>query len=234
MTSTSRLNAPNVLTLVRILAIPVVVLILLPPAGREISFTRSVAAFSLFLFATITDLFDGYIARRYHMVTTLGKLLDPLADKIFLLATFIPMYMLQAPRGEWLTHLLPRAAEGSSYPFVTWADVSVPFPWWVLLIVLGREAAMTWFRQAANAKGVVISAIGPGKAKAIFQYIWVGAAYFWFAFRTWVEEHGFTDSAWDQLALMVGSVGTVSMAIAVVLTVWSFVVYVRRYGSVLR
>ena len=82
MTSDSRLNAPNVLTLLRILAIPVVVLILLPPAGREISFARSVAAFSLFVAATITDLFDGYIARRYHMVTAVGKLLDPLADKL--------------------------------------------------------------------------------------------------------------------------------------------------------
>ena len=73
MTSDSRLNAPNVLTLLRILAIPVVVFILLPPAGREISFSRSVAAFSLFVVAAITDLFDGYIARRYHMVTTLGN-----------------------------------------------------------------------------------------------------------------------------------------------------------------
>ena len=73
MTSDSRLNAPNVLTLLRILAIPVVVVILLPPAGREISFARSVGAFILFVVATITDLFDGYIARRYKMVTTLGS-----------------------------------------------------------------------------------------------------------------------------------------------------------------
>lgn len=93
---------------------------------------------------------------------------------------------------------------------------------------------MTWFRQAANARGVVIAAIGPGKAKATFQFIWVGAAYFWFGLSTWLLEHGFTDRAWDQVALFVGSVGAISMAIAVVLTVWSFVVYVRRYWSVLR
>ncbi|HEY5190391.1 MAG TPA: CDP-alcohol phosphatidyltransferase family protein, partial [Candidatus Deferrimicrobium sp.] len=60
MTSDTRLNAPNILTLLRILAIPVVVLILFTPEGREISFGRSVAAFSLFVVATITDLFDGY------------------------------------------------------------------------------------------------------------------------------------------------------------------------------
>lgn len=223
------MNLPNSITVGRIALTPLVAWL---PFVH--SATLRGLAFVLFLVVAISDHYDGKIARSRNQITDLGRLLDPLADKIFLLATFIPMYMLQAPRDEWLTQLLPRAAEGSSYAFVTWADVSVPFPWWVLFIVLGREAAMTWFRQAANAKGVVISAIGPGKAKATFQYIWVGAAYFWFAFRTWVEEHGFTDRAWDQLALMAGSVGTLSMAIAVVLTVWSFVVYVRRYGSVLR
>ena len=223
------MNLPNSITVGRIALTPLVAWL---PFVH--SATLRGLAFVLFLVVAISDHYDGKLARSRNEITDLGRLLDPLADKIFLLATFIPMYMLQAPRGEWLTHLLPRAAEGSSYPFVTWADVSVPFPWWVLFIVLGREAAMTWFRQAANAKAAVISAIGSGKAQDILQYIWVGAAYFWFAFRTWVEEHGFTDSAWDQLALMAGSVGTVSMAIAVVLTVWSFVVYVRRYGSVLR
>ncbi|MBA4072955.1 MAG: hypothetical protein C0497_14110 [Gemmatimonas sp.] len=223
------MNLPNSITVGRIALTPLVAWL---PFVH--SATLRGLAFVLFLVVAISDHYDGKLARSRNQITDLGRLLDPLADKIFLLATFIPMYMLQAPRGEWLGQLLPRAAESSGYPFVTWAAVSVPFPWWVLFIVLGREAAMTWFRHAANAKGVVISAIGPGKAKATFQYIWVGAAYFWFAFRTWVEEHGFTDRGWDQLALMVGSVGTLSMAIAVVLTVWSFVVYVRRYGSVVR
>jgi len=191
-------------------------------------------AFVLYLVVAISDHYDGKLARERNEVTNLGRLLDPLADKIFLLATFIPMYMLQAPRGEWLTRWLPRAAESSGYPFATWHFGTVALPWWVLLVVLGREAAMTWFRYAANKRGVVISAIGPGKAKATFQYIWVGAAYFWFAFRTWVEEHGFTAPAWDQLALFAGTVGTISMVVAVILTVWSFAVYVRRYGSVLR
>ena len=223
------MNLPNSITVGRIALTPLVAWL---PFVH--SATLRGLAFVLFLVVAISDHYDGKIARSRNQITDLGRLLDPLADKIFLLATFIPMYMLQAPRGEWLAQLLPRAVESSGYPFVTWAAVSVPFPWWVLFIVLGREAAMTWFRQAANAKGVVIAALGPGKAKTVFQFIWVGAAYFWFGFLTWVDEHGFTDRAWDQVALMVGSVGTVSMAIAVVLTVWSFVVYVRRYGSVLR
>jgi CDP-diacylglycerol--glycerol-3-phosphate 3-phosphatidyltransferase len=222
-------NLPNWITVGRILLTPLVAWL---PFIH--SATLRGLAFVLFLVVAISDHYDGKLARARNEITDLGRLLDPLADKIFLLATFIPMYMLQAPRGEWLAQLLPRATESSGYPFVTWAAVTVPFPWWVLFIVLGREAAMTWFRQAASRKGVVIAALGPGKAKTTFQFIWVGAAYFWFAFRTWVEEHGFTDRDWDQIALAVGSVGTLCMLIAVVLTVWSFAVYVRRYGSVLR
>ena len=133
-----------------------------------------------------------------------------------------------------LARALPRVAESSSYPFLSWFAFPVALPWWVLAIVLGREAAMTWFRYVAQRRGVVIAAIGPGKAKATFQYIWVGAAYFWFAYRTWIDEHGFTAPAWDQLALAVGTVGTISMVIAVVLTVWSFALYLQRFGKVLR
>ncbi len=223
------MNLPNWITVGRIALTPLVAWL---PFIH--SATLRGLAFVLFLVVAISDHYDGKLARSRNQITNLGRLLDPLADKIFLLATFIPMYMLQAPRGEWLARVLPRAAEASSYPFVTWGGFIVPFPWWVLVIVLGREALMTWFRQAANKRGVVIAAIGPGKAKMTFQFIWVGAAYFWFAFRTWVEEHGFTDRAWDQLALAAGSVGALSLAVAVVLTVWSFAVYVKRYGRVLR
>jgi CDP-diacylglycerol--glycerol-3-phosphate 3-phosphatidyltransferase len=191
-------------------------------------------AFVLYLVVAISDHYDGKLARERNQVSDLGRLLDPLADKIFLLATFIPMYLLQAPSGEWLARSLPRVAEASSYPFVTWFSAPVSLPWWVLFIVLGREAAMTWFRWAANRKGVVISALGPGKAKATFQYIWVGSAYFWFAYRTWVEEHDFTGPWFDQIRLLTGSIGTISMVVAIVLTVWSFAIYLRRYGNVLR
>ena len=131
-------------------------------------------AFVLYLVVAISDHYDGKLARERNEETDLGRLLDPLADKIFLLATFIPMYMLQAPRGEWLTHLLPRVAESSGYHFVTWFSPSVALPWWVLTIVLGREAAMTWFRWAANKRGVVIAARDLGKLKTWSQAIAVG------------------------------------------------------------
>lgn len=223
------MNLPNSITVGRIALTPLVAWL---PFVH--SATLRGLAFVLYLVLAISDHYDGKLARARKEETDLGRLLDPLADKIFLLATFIPMYMLQAPRGDWLLRLLPRVEEASGYQFVTWFATSVAFPWWVLVIVLGREAWMTWFRQAANKRGVVIAAIGAGKAKATFQYIWVGAAFFWFAFRTWVEEHGFTAPAWDQLALFAGLVGLVSMSIAVVLTVWSLAVYVKRYGHVLK
>jgi CDP-diacylglycerol--glycerol-3-phosphate 3-phosphatidyltransferase len=144
MTSDSRLNAPNLLTLLRILAIPVVVVILLPPEGREISFSRSMAAFLLFAVASITDLFDGYIARRYRMVTTLGKLLDPLADKLLVCAV--------------MTMLIPPGR----------------VPAWMAVIVVGREIGVTALRGVATTEGVIIAASKLGKAKTLLLNLGVG------------------------------------------------------------
>jgi CDP-diacylglycerol--glycerol-3-phosphate 3-phosphatidyltransferase len=145
MSSETRLNAPNVLTLLRILAIPVVVFILLPPAGRAISFSRSAAAFSLFVAAAITDLFDGYIARRYHLVTTLGKLLDPLADKLLVCAAMIMLI----PPGR--------------------------VPAWMAVIVVAREIGVTALRGMASTEGVIISASNLGKMKTLLLNIGVAA-----------------------------------------------------------
>lgn len=144
MSSTARLNPPNILTLLRILAIPVVVFILLPPAGREISFGRSLAAFLLFSVATITDLFDGYIARRYQMVTSLGKLLDPLADKLLVCAAMVMLI----PPGR--------------------------VPAWMAVIVVAREIGVTALRGMASTEGFVIAASNLGKAKTLLLNIGMG------------------------------------------------------------
>ena len=223
------MNLPNWITVGRIALTPLVAWL---PFIH--SATLRGLAFVLYLVLAISDHYDGKIARERKLETNLGRLLDPLADKIFLLATFIPMYLLQAPHDDLFVRLIPRVAESSSYAFVTWFTSPVALPWWVLAIVLGREAAMTWFRHHAQRRGVVISAMMIGKTKATFQYIWVGAAYFWFAYRTWLEEHGFTSPVWDQGALLLGTIGTVAMVVAVALTVWSFVIYLQRFGKVLR
>ncbi|MEW6720646.1 MAG: CDP-diacylglycerol--glycerol-3-phosphate 3-phosphatidyltransferase [Thermodesulfobacteriota bacterium] len=143
MNSPSRLNIPNFLTLLRIVAIPAVVLLLLPGARREISFQSSFAAFSIFVGAAVTDLFDGYIARRYRMVTDVGKLLDPLADKLLVCAAMI---MLIPPERV---------------------------PAWMAVIVVAREIGVTALRGIASTEGVVIAASRLGKWKTLLLNIGV-------------------------------------------------------------
>ena len=141
MSRSPRLNIPNLLTLLRIVAIPVVVLLLLPGDRRLISYQSSVAAFLLFVAAAVTDLFDGYIARRYGMVTAVGKLLDPLADKLLVCASMIM--------------LIPPAR----------------VPAWMAVIVVAREIGVTALRGVASTEGVVIAASPLGKWKTLLLNI---------------------------------------------------------------
>ncbi len=143
MTGGSRLNLPNVLTLARIVAIPAVVVLLLPDADRSIPPNRSLAAFLIFVSAAVTDLFDGYIARRYHLITDLGKLLDPLADKLLVCAAMIM--------------LIPPAR----------------VPAWMAVIVVAREIGVTALRGMASTEGVVIAASTLGKWKTLLLNIGV-------------------------------------------------------------
>ena len=145
MNSQSRLNPPTILTLLRIVTIPVVVLLLYVPEGKEIPYFRSVITFALFVAATITDLFDGYLARRYQMVTALGKLLDPLADKLLVCAAMI---MLIPPERV---------------------------PAWMVAIVVAREIGVTALRGVASTEGLVIAASSLGKAKTLLLNIGVAA-----------------------------------------------------------
>ena len=145
MNGNNRLNPANLLTLFRILTVPVVVLLLYTPDGRDISFARSVTALILFTVSAFTDLFDGYIARRYAMVTSLGKLLDPLADKLLVCAAMVMLI----PSGR--------------------------VPAWMVAIIIGREIGVTALRGAASTEGLVIAASSLGKAKTILLSIGVGA-----------------------------------------------------------
>ena len=113
-------------------------------------------------------------------MTDLGRLLDPLADKLLLFATLIPMFVLDGARRATPTRadVARRSTRRASRS--TRRSARSALPWWVVAIVLGRELFMTIFRQAAARRGVVIAAIGPAKWKTGFQSVWVGAAYFWF------------------------------------------------------
>jgi len=130
------LSLPNGLTIIRILAIPII-LILLFSSGR---IYQVITAF-LFLLAAITDTLDGYLARSRGMVTTLGKFLDPLADKLLIVTALIA--------------LIP--ARG--------------IPFWMVIVIVGREIAVTGLRGIAASQGIVIAASHLGKYKTVFQSI---------------------------------------------------------------
>lgn len=203
------MNLPNALSFARIAATPLIAI--LPLAN---SWTMRLVAFLLFTSAAVTDYIDGHLARSRKQETDLGRLLDPLADKLLLLGTFIPMFIL-AP----------------TFPFVT-PFGPVGLPWWVVAIVLGREAVMTVYRQAAARRGVIISAIGPAKWKTALQLIWQGSAYFWFWAATLAAAKGWTAASWRDFALFNGTVGVSMMVGAVGLTVYSLAIYLRGFGSV--
>ncbi len=218
------MNLPNAITLGRIALTPLIAWL-----PFTTSWTARLFAFLLFLIAAVTDYWDGHLARQRNLVTDLGRLLDPLADKLLLLATLVPMYLLQ----KHYAFVVPDGGDPAASPllFATpFGKVSLPL--WIVLVVLGREAFMTVFRQIAARRGLVISSIGPAKWKTTFQSIWLGAAYFWFFAITLATHRGWLDqSAWRAFALFNGFVGVASMVGAVALTVYSLWLYLRRYGT---
>jgi CDP-diacylglycerol--glycerol-3-phosphate 3-phosphatidyltransferase len=128
------LNLPNVLTLLRILLVPVLVAALVQEGGG----LDGVAA-AIFALASFTDALDGWIARRQKSVTTFGKLMDPLADKLLVTAALVSLVSLDR--------------------------VSA----WVAMVIIAREFAVTGLRQLAMEHGEVIPANVWGKIKTVFQ-----------------------------------------------------------------
>lgn len=224
-------NLPNALTIGRIAITPLIAW--LPFTG---SAAGRLAAFVLFLAAAWSDYYDGMLARTRGLITDLGKLLDPLADKLLLLGTFLPMFYLQAPAADPLLSLLPHRDVLKHYPFVistAGANWRLPFPWWIAFIVLGRELAMTIMRQIAAQRGTVIAAIGWAKLKTIFQLVWIGAAYFWFFVATVDLVDVRAKTGWGFLSNFCGIVGAVAMGGSVALTLFSLALYVSRFWPIL-
>ena len=220
------MNLPNAVTAGRIAVTPLIAWLPLAPTSA-----LRLSAFVLFIIAAVTDYVDGQLARSRKQETDLGRLLDPLADKLLLLGTFIPMFVLMRPSVHAEESLSARVM-ANVLPFHT-PFGEIPLTWWVLAIVLGRELFMTLFRQAAARRGVVIAAIGPAKWKTTFQWIWVGAAYFWFFAATLaVRRHWETTSTWGVVANLIGLIGVVAMIGAIILTLYSLALYLRSYGRV--
>ncbi len=235
------MNLPNILTVARIIAAPLIALLPLAPWWGV-----RLAGFMLFIAVAVTDYYDGKLARARNLVTDLGRLLDPLADKLLLLSTFVPMYILAGSEDSFSLispHRVPlvenvagpmwtgNGARVPAFPFLTPLG-PIGLPLWVVAVVLGRELFMTIFRQAAARRGVIIAAIGPAKWKTGFQWTWVGAAFFWFAAATAAAQYRWTADAWLAFAWLNGIVGTVAMCGAVVLTFYSLWLYLRRFGVI--
>jgi len=220
------MNLPNAITIGRILISPLIAA--LPFVNSPVA---RIAAFCIFVIAAVSDYIDGMLARTRGLETDLGRLLDPLADKLLLFATMTPMYVLMAP--PWDTFAPTTASLGSAhaFPFET-PFGAIGIPWWIYAIVIGRELFMTAFRQIAARRGVVIAAIGPAKWKTGFQWVWVGSSFFWFFAATLARQQGWTSSQWHAFAYFNAFVGLATMTIAVFLTLYSLALYMKTYSRV--
>ncbi len=138
------MNLPNTLTLLRIFIIPLLVVVLLTPFSEDwFGVPRHILGVTIFLGAALTDYLDGHFARSRDQVTRLGQLLDPIADKLLISAALISLVENQLA------------------------------PAWAVVIIIGREFAVTGLRSIAAADGVVIAASRMGKVKMLAQVITV-------------------------------------------------------------
>ncbi len=144
------MNLPNKLSLMRIILVPFILLFMLPihigsfePSGWNefICEYGMIIAAVLFVIASVTDLFDGKIARKYNLITNLGKFLDPLADKMLVICILIALVDLGRISSIWVC------------------------------IIIVREFAVSGIRMLASAKGVVIAAKMIGKIKTVTQMV---------------------------------------------------------------
>ncbi|HEU4829975.1 MAG TPA: CDP-diacylglycerol--glycerol-3-phosphate 3-phosphatidyltransferase [Gemmatimonadales bacterium] len=199
---------PNIITVVRICFTPIIALL---PFIE--GYWPKLICFVVFVIAAVSDVFDGYLARSRNLVSDIGKLLDPIADKLLLFATLIPIYWISRQRHDL-------------YDIPVWGSI----PLWVCLLLIGRELAMTVFRWWAQRRGVVIPAHGAGKLKTVIQNIFIGAIMLWFAFRDARKPMGWENSRfaafWNTFH---GSFVAIALAIATALTIYSFAVYIYRY-----
>jgi CDP-diacylglycerol---glycerol-3-phosphate 3-phosphatidyltransferase len=170
------MNLPNGLTLTRIFLVPLLVAVLLTKENM------SLAAF-IFLAASLTDLLDGYFARKRGQVTTLGMLLDPIADKLLISSAFISLVELQI------------------------------VPAWMVVIIVGREFAVSGLRSIASAQGFTIDASELGKIKM------------------WAQVAAITFLILGREYPLFEELGGIALYVVVLFAVWSAVDYFRTFWT---
>jgi CDP-diacylglycerol--glycerol-3-phosphate 3-phosphatidyltransferase len=179
------MNLPNSLTIARIFFVPLLVAVLVQERiilhwnGAVI--TNDVVALLIFWVAAATDLLDGYLARRWKQVTTIGTLLDPIADKLLVSAALISLVQERV------------------------------VPGWLVVILIGREFAVSGLRSIAAVEGYVIKASELGKAKTAWQVLAISLLM--------ISIHHEWVAKW----------ATVSLYVVVLFSLWSAVAYFRRF-----
>lgn len=133
------MNLPNKLTMFRVILIPFFVVFLLV----DITTVDKWIALAIFIIASLTDLLDGKIARKYNLVTNFGKFMDPLADKLLVCSALICLVALEK------------------------------IPAWIVIVIIAREFIISGFRLVASDNGVVIAASYWGKFKTTFQMVMI-------------------------------------------------------------
>jgi len=202
------LNLPNSLTLTRIFLVPLLVVVLLTPpwttawvrdqlqgmdsmswVGDLVSWLsdwREFVALVIFLIAASTDWLDGFLARKRGQITTLGKLLDPIADKLLTVSAFISLVELQVA------------------------------PAWMVVVIVGREFAVSGLRSIAVTQGVVIAASAWGKIKTGSQIVAISLLILTNTLERW---------------LAYGNLGKIALWVVIVLAAISMIDYFKKFFS---
>lgn len=208
------MNLPNRITVARICLIPLVIFFYMAdfiPGG----YGKLVAAL-IFALASFTDFLDGHIARKRGLVTNLGKFLDPIADKVLVMAGLILICCYPVPA---------YGGEKAAMAIITPEYIGVIFA----VILLARELIISAFRQIAATKNVVMAADMYGKVKTTFQLITI-IYYFILSFLVQGFYSSIAGTAWTVLCI----IGYVLLAVSVIMTILSGVNYVWKNRQVLK
>lgn len=192
-------NIPNVLTMFRI-ALIVPFMYFMQVEFDAPGTSGNVWSFWIFIAASVTDWFDGILARRWNLITPLGKLLDPLADKLLIAAALV---MLSVFHGK--------------------AGGVIGVPAWMSTVIIARELAVTGLRGMAGAEGMVIAASQGGKWKTVLQFLAVGGL----ILQGMVE--GAAVVQFPGFAADLGVICYVGLWGALILTAWSGIAYFREF-----
>ncbi|HNX31345.1 MAG TPA: CDP-diacylglycerol--glycerol-3-phosphate 3-phosphatidyltransferase [Holophaga sp.] len=193
------MNFPTYLTFIRILMVPILVVVLITKVQAY-----EIIGVVVFWIASITDLLDGYLARRWKQVTTLGKLLDPLADKLLVAGALISLVELRLA------------------------------PAWMVFIILARELAITGLRGIASEEGITIAADTMGKWKMVAQVASISCLILgpkldsWLFMWTHWQVFEFFIQLDKPYSLFLG-LGVLLLWAAMILAVWSAVDYFRSF-----